>query len=443
MIAHVLIDRHVMLNFQNIFGNPPSTFLLPEKIAWPPPPRRRLPNPLPAKRDLFIDKNETQGILKNNITDLLDFAIVGFPKCGTTTMGRTLAQLNHGFGASAGDNCVRETADLVHRAYDQWGWANMTSATYEKPLRGFKCPQFLERSSSSIIHYFPQTKLIIGVRHPVRWFESFYNFIVQTNGRIPGPYEKTNACVEGEECSDTGCPNGHLFCTQRARFHLQLAAMMKTPMGKDELELLPTINITLLKQVVPNPVLLYETSQMSNENIDERQKFWDGIGSYLGYSEPMPEQINSIPGSTPNKRPGKQIWLDTMKIDICNAIWDKLRAILMDHAREASKWVLEYLLKAETNVYVSNEKQFIRLIEAWGDDPCGRLSRGDNGTWAVNGTVPTAVVERVEDSVTRQMTWTITEGIVLSEDGTVMKTGCAISLSERGINGTWSCPKVS
>mmetsp|Transcript_10154 Transcript_10154/g.21517 ORF Transcript_10154/g.21517 Transcript_10154/m.21517 type:complete len:468 (+) Transcript_10154:320-1723(+) len=412
---------------------------------------RRLPRPLPPMRELYPNNSSPQVTSekprpKANISSLLDFVVAGFPKCGTTTMGKTVAKLIHGFGASGWDNC--KTADeIIMSAYNSWGWANMTGATSMQPLRGFKCPKYLERQvarrkMNDLAYHFPETKLILGVRHPVRWFESFYNFIVQTNGRIPGPYERVKGCLNGTiDC----CPGRALFCTDRGRFHLHLAGMGKTAMSTEERELLPPMPKWFgTRNAIPNPVMLYEIGQMSDVNENRRSSFWAQIGGYLGYDGRMPMQRNEVPGSKPNKNPEKQVWLDKMKIDVCDPIWDGIRAILMGHAVDASRWILQYLLAAGTGVSVSNKEHFTELIKEWERDPCGRLAKDVEGKWSVNGTIPNVVVTRTENSTTGAMRWNITKGTVIpvssSAKETPMGVGCGLLLTGRKGDTEWRCP---
>ena len=437
----------------------------PELDNW------RLPRPLPPMSDLFEDENSTSlsplvarkfanyrrkgrkspKLPKENITSLLDFVVAGIAKSGTTTMGATLAPLNHKVGASAWDNCIRkEMSEIIFKAYNEWDWANMTDASPDRPLRGFKCPQLLEMKPD-FFDIFPQVKVIVGLRNPVRWFESFYNFIVQTNGRIPSPYEKAKVCDDCNKTS-TGCADDNLFCVNRARFYVHLAKMKKTPMGIEEKKYLSD-DIAWIRnhydrsKGISNPVFLYETTQFSQEvDSSQRELFWKDVGEFVGYNGPMPEQQNFVPGSTPNKRPDKQIWLDSMKIDICNPIWDKLRSILMDHAYQSSQWIRKYLLELGNDIYVSNKTQFTELIARWESDPCQRLTRMRDGSWAVNGTAPDAVVERVEISTDSkyEQRWKVINGttIPMHDGENPMHVGCGMKLEGRktvGQEGNWSC----
>ena len=45
-------------------------------------------------------------------------------------------------------------------------------------IRAIKCPRDLEvpLALQNYQTYFPKTDFMVGLRHPVEWFESFYNF---------------------------------------------------------------------------------------------------------------------------------------------------------------------------------------------------------------------------------------------------------------------------
>merc|ERR1712076_12701 len=47
-----------------------------------------------------------------------------------------------------------------------------------KMKRGIKCPSLLYNDHFHQIYsdFYPKTDLIVGVRHPVSWFQSYYNY---------------------------------------------------------------------------------------------------------------------------------------------------------------------------------------------------------------------------------------------------------------------------
>jgi hypothetical protein len=60
-------------------------------------------------------------------------------------------------------------------------------ATGYQYRRGYKAPRDITSVNAlrAFGRYFPHTKLIIGVRHPVLWFQSFYNFRVRGGTAMP------------------------------------------------------------------------------------------------------------------------------------------------------------------------------------------------------------------------------------------------------------------
>ena len=100
------------------------------------------------------------------------------------------------------------------------------------------------------------------------------------------------------------------------------------------------------------------------------------------------------------------------------------------------------MLREGKDVHVANRAHFIHIIKQWERDPCERLTRTKEGTWVVNGTVPDAEVERVEDSTNGQMRWAVISGTVLpARSGDIPRNkGCFFSSSGQGKTGMlWSC----
>ena len=132
----------------------------------------------------FVDQNG-QGVVKNNADAngtgaVLDFLIAGFAKCGTTGMMRTLAE--HAAAMPPNRDVCTPIDQVVYYCYNkfvrQYGRDKTTGG--KKPLRGSKCPHYVEHSNGylrEISTRLPKTKLIVGIRHPVLWFQSFTNMV--------------------------------------------------------------------------------------------------------------------------------------------------------------------------------------------------------------------------------------------------------------------------
>jgi hypothetical protein len=125
----------------------------------------------------------------------LDFIVAGFPKCGTTTLLMTLSQ--HAEIAMP----QRESCQLARPLQqDDINLQQLQSDLYElkqqhehkssasvkvqqqqhKLLLGIKCPDALKnfKTIHRLALYAPQTKFIIGLRHPLLYLESLYNYRV-------------------------------------------------------------------------------------------------------------------------------------------------------------------------------------------------------------------------------------------------------------------------
>jgi len=210
--------------------------------------------------------------------------------------------------------------------------------------------------------YFPKTKLIVGIRHPVLWFESLYNFRV-TNV----PWKKmlpTSKLMRG-------CPSGSQgVCAQRANFADFLSQLGKTPItSASELDLL-TLGLNPVKTPV-GKVFLYDVSQLSESDDGgiRSTQFRRDLQTFLG----LTEEISPFPAVDTSGRfdflaPIKK-QTDKDKIDICNSDHDRIRGVLMEKARTSSAWIRDYFLRSN-DVFVSSRAHFLELLNRWNVDPC-------------------------------------------------------------------------
>lgn len=133
----------------------------------------------PSLSELIDHKGNV--IAGSGVDQLLDFSIVGFPKCGTSSMMEWLHQ--HSDVA-----CIQDEVwgmvwgrprQLVKRLYK-----GLPEGPY---VRGYKCPA--ELTSWHVMNYyreyFPSARMIVGIRHPISWFQSLYNFRYVSVHRYP------------------------------------------------------------------------------------------------------------------------------------------------------------------------------------------------------------------------------------------------------------------
>lgn len=283
---------------------------------------------------------------------LMDFAIVGYPKTATSTKVRWLADQE---GIQMYDHELYylkdgQPADMVRKLYA------LPEGDYK---RGYKAPRDIHnlRALLSFATFWPKTKLIVGLRHPVSWFQSFYNYRVRLNITMP----------PAETLVGTSCPKGaNNVCTEEIRYMDHLSRLgMTDRTDPEELKLLSPIlprhrNVPKLT----NPVFLYEISQLHDKNIERTTQYRSDLQNYLGLDKPLTE-LQETKEPHHERLPGE--------IDICEERYKLLREELMQIARNTSVWIRQYFLKAP-NVYVSQPEYFSQILETWMDDPCDKQS---------------------------------------------------------------------
>ena len=294
---------------------------------------------------------ETGGLLQDP-QFLVDFAIIAHPKCATSFTQKYLASHDeiemHDheiYAIRSGDPAV-----LVANMYEL-----KPGSQYK---HGFKSPKDVSNVNALTVlaKFFPQTKLIIALRHPVLWFESFYNFRLRQYGSMP-PVDELIGVLKDDM-------NG--VSTDEARFHANLDNLRKTKRTKEELELIGEERHSSLPKS-PNPVFLYEISQLYDKDEERKLKYVSDLQRYLGLKQEMKELAEDKQEKHKNPPPGT--------IDICEH--DKVRAILMQHATAASIWIREYFLESP-DVIVSSPEYFNELVELWMVDPCDVREHNDD-----------------------------------------------------------------
>lgn len=223
------------------------------------------------------------------------------------------------------------------------GWnqhVKLIRAMYRKyhPQRrmGIKCPRDLEidLSLSNYHRFFPTTKFIVGLRHPILWFESFYNFRVTNEFPMPPPEKLIGKCARANQG----------LCTYRANFsnHLQ--------------------NIESWRQV-----FLYHVDQLREDQ--DGPRFRQDLGEFLQVLRPLSLPMIWIkPGQT-DLTQEKQQEIDALKMDICQERYTNLRQVLMAQGTKSAKWIQDVFL-LQSNVVVSNHERFAALLNSWHSDPC-------------------------------------------------------------------------
>jgi hypothetical protein len=115
--------------------------------------------------DKLIARN---GTIIGDISFLLDFAIIAFPKSGTTFMKDYLNSSSETWLYEK-EFCIKSTKDLQRFVYTYHEMhVKLKQSTHNKQIKfGLKCPGVLYRNDIQIYRqYFPNAKLLVGLRHP-------------------------------------------------------------------------------------------------------------------------------------------------------------------------------------------------------------------------------------------------------------------------------------
>lgn len=312
---------------------------------------------------------------------IISYAVLGFPKCGTTTIAQVLGGLSQ---APVGDRCHNAIDSIIQsylgwEGYQQYG--SIPDRKNQNILTGLKCPAGLEMGSiiKSFAKYQPQTVIIVGVRHPVLAFQSYYNMLINNGWHLEDPHELTHSCHEknkknvSRSCSSRGCPRkfgSGVICLDRFRYHRSLAKLGKTPLKRKELNLLNLYpsEKPFRSYNVANKIFLYDVKQLE-PGYDNNQIFWKDLSGVLDLPFDIPSQNKTIKPGLKNSAE-KQSKRDKSKIDICKSVHTNLRAILMTFATQSADWICQYFL-LQDDVFVSTPDHFCSSIMVeWKQDPC-------------------------------------------------------------------------
>jgi len=317
---------------------------------------------LPPLKELIAPN----GTVIGDISWMLDFAIIAFPKSGTTFMKDYLNETGETYVYER-EFCIKrysQVSDFVQTYYKLH--VKLNQPKQPKTIRfGLKCPGVFYRTDDIHIYakYFPHTKFIVGLRHPISWFESFYNYQSYRNVSLPNTLELIGKCQ-----------NHGKVCTDRARFHAALARLGKTPMQSDkEIALLFGLRYSeqqyihqtnnhqnesdpnhrdLKQNGFSNEVFLYELRQIHNKAASK--ELASGIQQYIGLRDKLPT-ILSYKQTKPRA------------INICDDEHETARKLLAEHGTDARTWIVEYFLPS---LSVSSTISFHSYLNDWGTDPC-------------------------------------------------------------------------
>jgi hypothetical protein len=294
--------------------------------------------------------------ITGNVNWLLDFAVVGFPKAGTSTLMLYLQKQHKSIFMFDQERCEMGYNQQVPLLVDLY-------KNYQGPhlKMGIKCPRDLEVSLALANYrtFFPKTKFVVGLRHPILWFQSFYNFRITNDYPMPPPQRLIGRCKRAHQG----------VCTFRANFsnHLQ--------------------------QIEPlRKVFVYHVDQLQQQqdgnNTTRATRFRRDLQTFLELSEPLDDPMMWVQPGRPPASPQRAQELKRLKINICDESYNELRRILLEHASHSATWMqtVWFAQSQQTttttgtgtgttptiynNVHVSSPGYFHQLLNKWHVDPC-------------------------------------------------------------------------
>lgn len=330
-----------------------------------------------------------------NVQFLLDFAVVGFGKCGTTSLLQWLQEKSE---PSTSGSLVRAPSfeaqylvkqrpgQLVRKMYqfateEEEAREAHNMLPHEKIIKGFKNPSDIRRANSRAIltQYWPETPLIVTVRHPVEWLVSLYNYFKIEKGRNQSNVTSYDMMAPGGRDQDGNTK--HYVATAKGEFHAIMAEVGKTPLVADspEWELLrpwldPADADRVREQRMPNPIFFMEMKQLADTNATRAKQFANDLEAFLG----LP--TNHLPPAMhvrPNTDRIKLTTTDHLKMDICRPEFAPVLEEMVSISRSASLWFRQYFM-ASPDVTVSSPEYIGELLEAWMVDPCDVDDKSNN-----------------------------------------------------------------
>jgi hypothetical protein len=310
----------------------------------------------------------------NDETPTLDFAIIGFAKTGTTFLHDILA--NHSQVIMYDDefwgdgealrSWLNETV-IVQKTNNSWLDDETKRKEEPQPAtrRGIKCPRIVKETARLDQILVNTSRVIVGVRHPVLWFESLYNY------RIWQKYQKKRFNrVPPIKYLHTNRTEWLGLSTGAARFDLYLKQLGKVPVSADELQKMTrmnkvdgVMNSTIHHEQHPMKVFLYTMEQIKDNNTQRLLHFQHTLQQFLDLDTPLLQDLASEEKVNVNDFEHSEI------INICDEQYRDLRNTLVWQGKHASEWIRSKFMKSK-DVIVSDVVFMNEVLERWGDDPC-------------------------------------------------------------------------
>lgn len=291
------------------------------------------------------------------VTKTFDFVLAGFPNTGTSALIQQL-ETHPDIDMSPMEQCIAVSPTISDSRFQEALQANLQPMSADAHVRrSFQCATTLYnyRSLNGIATHNPNTKLVIGLQHPIKMMQSLYN------QRVADAYEQKR---EGEIPSlDDIVLAGQPWMgvsLHSIRFDLFLLQLGKTFMTAEQLQ--EMIDQPYDLAITPNsfPVFLYTAEQLEHSTLVQTQAFRTTLQVFLGLKAPIETSSSAVTDTTP---------LYPESIDICDEKYSSVRKRIAQLGATMAEWIREEFLNSN-DVVVADQPHFLQSMNKWGKDPC-------------------------------------------------------------------------
>ena len=223
----------------------------------------------------------------------------------------------------------------VHRLLDD---TLATLTTDPSVKRSFKCPtaMYNYKSIARMEKHSPQTKFVVGMRHPVKMLQSFYNYRI-TEIKERG-LDESIPSLDDVLSRDKPWKGVSIHST---RFELFLMQMGKTDLDMDQLSDLLGMPYDLAIKPTNFTVFLYTVDQLEDEDEVRTESMRNKLQDYLGLRKPIQ------PFGHENKNHATSRAAHQELVSICDDKWASVRSTLVEQGAKTARWLREHFIHSK------------------------------------------------------------------------------------------------
>jgi len=332
-----------------------------------------------------VPKNQTKSLLFNSGSTIssitsstarnrvnISFALAEFEMCGILLLAKNTARIpqvllffatsgsSNAEQSSTGSKVTDERTHLLkngnihefERNYQGGGTSDVSSI---RRVNAFKSSQLLCSGNGleNTAQYFPDTNLVVTVRHPVLHFQSQYNFFyrhVENDGDLP------------KSSLFQGCLSSHFH-------HWPSRLSLTASDSRKESDLLDQNNLLYHPRNWKGKMLIMQYEQLVDANSTRRNAMERVYENFIGV--PSLSFDSTLSSSNMGTR-RKLIDNDNNSklIDICHTKHTVFRYRVIKEAEMAASWIKYYLLDSDKVVVPDKYHFLLHILDGWSVNPC-------------------------------------------------------------------------